>query len=353
MMTSVWKLNLKIFLACAVPVLLAPSGVHARAGDAVIADQGVARCVIVVPAGSLAWEGDAAPLANVFRVAEAERLRRLQRDSVRDLAHYLGRMSGTAIDVVESDQAAGRRIPIYIGDAAKAVFGPVGVSMAGKFGFRVVADKRGVGLYGESEYGTSYAIYELLHRLGCRWYMPSEMGECIPETRNLTVPKMDEKLAPATEWRRIEGRTADADFMRRNRLGTTDWGGNVVDARHALEGWLTAEQLEQNPDWRQIGADGKPIGRRFRWTRDDVARAVADAIIARLDANYSPTVSLSPGDYAAYTEEPEDRKHDPAPRVWEPAAGRWSTTDRLYMLANRVATRVGEKYPDVLFGVLA
>ena len=37
-----------------------------------------------------------------------------------------------------------------------------------------VAGKKGVGLYGESEYGTSYAIYELLHRLGCRWIMPTD-----------------------------------------------------------------------------------------------------------------------------------------------------------------------------------
>ncbi|MFW6039012.1 MAG: DUF4838 domain-containing protein [bacterium] len=39
--------------------------------------------------------------------------------------------------------------------------------------------------------------------------------------------------------------------------------------------------------------------------------------------------------------------------MWEPAANRWSVTDRLIMLANRVAERVGKKYPDVRFGLLA
>ncbi len=29
------------------------------------------------------------------------------------------------------------------------------------------------------------------------------------------------------------------------------------------------------------------------------------------------------------TEDTEERKHDPEPRVWEPAAGRWSVTDRI------------------------
>ncbi len=323
------------------------------AGDIRLAENSEARCVIVVPPHTMAWEGDTQSLPTGFIAAESERLRRLQRDSVADLAHYLQRITGAEFEIVEGLPQGEKRTPIFIGAEAQKVFGPVGISKAGKFGFRVVANTKGVGLYGESEYGTSYAIYELLHRLGCRWYMPSEMGECIPGNASLTVPEMDEKLAPATEWRRIEGRTADADFMRRNRLGTTSAGGNFVDARHALEGYLTTEQLEQNPEWRQYNIDGNPIGRRFRWTREDVANAVADAIIARLDANYSPTVSLSPGDYAAYTEEPEDSKHDPDPRVWEPAAGRWSATDRLYILANRVAARVGEKYPDVLFGLLA
>jgi hypothetical protein len=339
------------FVACIGACFLLTAGAVV-AGEIRLADRGEARCVIVAPSGSRIWDGDNAPLQGGFREVEPERLRRLHRDSIRDLAHYLGRMAATEIEIVESPADLGGRVPIYIGSAAEAVFGPVGISMAGKFGFRLVADKRGIGLYGESAYGTSYAVYELLHRLGCRWYMPSEMGECIPETRNLTVPEMDEKLAPATEWRRIEGRTADADFMRRNRLGTTDWGGNIVDARHALEGWLTAEQREQNPGWRRQ-IDGQPRGNQFRWTREDVASAVADNIIARLDTSYTPAVSLAPGDYVAPTEDPEELKHDPEPRVWEPAAGRWSVTDRLMMLCSRVAAQVGRKYPDVLFGVLA
>ncbi len=52
------------------------------------------------------------------------------------------------------------------------------------------ADRRGIGLYGESEYGTSYAIYELLHRFSCRWFMPSELdrfsGYCTPAKYDIT-----------------------------------------------------------------------------------------------------------------------------------------------------------------------
>ena len=97
---------------------------------------------------------------------------------------------------------------------------------------------------------------------------------------------------------------------------------------------------------------GKPAG-LFRMTRQDVADAVADSIIQRLDKEYAPSVSIVPGDYAMLADDPEEMKHDPVPRVWEPAHGMWSVTDRLILLANRVAERVGKKYPDVKFGVIA
>ena len=44
-------------------------------------------------------------------------------------------------------------------------------------GFRLVVSDHGVGLAGESDLATSYAIYTSLDQLGCRWYMPSPLGD--------------------------------------------------------------------------------------------------------------------------------------------------------------------------------
>ncbi|MFA5042376.1 MAG: DUF4838 domain-containing protein [Kiritimatiellia bacterium] len=333
--------------------LAAMTAGSAVAGEVRLADKGKANCVIVVPQDAMVWAGstNALKYRNLYG-EEPERRRRLLRDSVADLALYLGKMAGTKVEIVEGLPAQEKRIPIYIGSEAQRVFGPVGKSMAGLFGFRVVAGKKGVGLYGESEYGTSYAIYELLHRLGCRWYMPSEMGECIPSHPALGVPETDESLAPATEWRSMQGRTADGDFRRRNRMGGGNDGGNTLMSAHALEAYITKEQRAAHPEWCLL-VDGKPHSNYLRWTRQDVADAIADAIIQQLDKTYMSSVSLSPGDYVVPTEDPEEMKSDPVPRVWEPAAKQWSVTDRLILLANRVADRVGKKYPDVRFGLLA
>lgn len=326
-------------------VLLAGTAV---ARDVRLADKGKAHCVIVAPPESMAWEGSDKPIHRTTPPLEKlqEQQRRLQRDSVADLALYLGKMSGAQIEIIEGLPAGEKRLPIYIGAEAQKVFGPVGKSKAGLYGFRVVAEKQGLGLYGESEYGTSYAIYELLHRLGCRWFMPTPLGECVPQLISLAVPKTDESLVPATEYRGMW--QGGADFLRRNRMN----GIRVENVQLGLEKCISKEQLDAHPEWRLV-VGGKPSSRGFRMTRQDVADAVADTIIQRLDKNYTPSVSLTPGDYVMASDDPEEMKYDPVPRVWEPAAGRWSTTDRMILLANRVAERVGKKYPDVKFGILA
>ena len=327
---------------CSFVVVIGLSVSHVAVGDVTLVKKGEARCVIVAPAGTM--DADRELKGADWAANNEESQRRLLRESVRDLAHYLGKMSGAEIEVVDRVPARDRRSSIHIGKTAERVFGAVEISKAGKFGFRVVADRRrGIGLYGESAYGTSYAIYELLHRLGCRWFMPSELGECIPEQATVTLREMDESLAPATEYRGMWH--GGADFLRRNRMN-----GNLVHGAHSLEGYITKEQREAHPEWcLQVG--GKPHPYMLRWTRQDVADAIADAVIKRLDTSYSPSISLSPGDYVVPADDPEERKYDPEPRVWEPAACQWSVSDRLILLANRVAERVGKKYPDVRFGL--
>ena len=158
------------------------------AGEVRLAEKGVANCVIVAPAG---WANDVTPAKDLPQQAVdlLQQRGNIYRESIKDLALYLGKLSGSTIEIVDALPPGDKRIPVYVGAEGEKVFGPVGISKAGLFWFRVVADpKRGIGLYGESEYGTSYAIYELLHRLGCRWFMPAELGEVVP-----AMPKRNAK----------------------------------------------------------------------------------------------------------------------------------------------------------------
>ena len=340
--TTHWFLAMLVLLATL-------AGVAAPKGSVTLAEKGQARCVIVAPSGwaeNLVLPAELPPSA--ARIVKERH--QLLGDSVRDLALYLGKMSGTTVEIVEALPARERRVPIYIGSAAEPVFGPVGISKEGLFGFRVVTDRRrGIGLYGESEAGTSYAIYELLHRLGCRWFMPTDLGEVVPDLPSLQVPVMDEKLAPATILRnRYSG---GADFNRRNRLngelGPVVW---LAQGDGSFQGFFSKAEVEAHPEWSHQGY--------LRLVHPEVAEHIANKIIAQLDKSYEamrkyglrPGYSIVPADGQVPTEDPMARPYDPDPRIWEPAAGRWSVTDRCMTLHNRIAARVRAKYPDVAFG---
>ena len=267
------------------------------------------------------------------------------RASVEDLAHYLKKMSGAEIEILTRHPASGDgNIPILIGDLAAGRFGPVKTRAPADQGFRVVVTSEAIGLMGESDLGTSYAIYEVLDQLGCRWYMPSDMGEVIPEMKTVSLRDQDLDSAPYTLFRSIW--YADEDYRRRNRMG-----GLGLSASHALEGYITKEQLDAHPEWKAIGADGTHHGRRLKWSAPGVAEAVADRIIKNLGPTpRAASVSLSPDDGLGF-DTTDDRRLDAGD--WDPVFGDYSVTDRLIWFCNRIAERVTEEHPEVMFGLLA
>ncbi len=93
-----------------------------------------------------------------------------------------------------------------------------------------------VGTNDDSHY---YAAVELLRRWGCRWYLPTPIGECIPEQKSLTVGELDTAYAPPFEvrnyWVSWNGANDGQDeFMRRNFLNT----GVGVPNGHAIGGYV-------------------------------------------------------------------------------------------------------------------
>ena len=176
------------------------------------------------------------------------------------------------MEVIAGPPVAGSKaVPILIGALAQQAFGPPGKTYPYKQGFRIVVSDKGVGLVGESDLATSYAIYELLDELGCRWFIPSDQGEVVPALKTIVLKDRDASLTPGTLYRGIW--YADEDYKRRNRCG-----GLLLSAGHALEFYLTKEDREQHPEFRaEIG--GKPDTVRLRWSHPGVAQAIADKII--------------------------------------------------------------------------
>lgn len=226
---------------------------HMVNAEVIIVRDGKARAIIYVSAEVMAPDRGIILPHLITHAVVPEAQRRRLRESVNDLAHYLQKMSGAVVPIVTEEGAkpATGIVPVYIGDRAVDVFGTVGKSYPFKQAFRVVVSGKParIGLMGESDLATSYAIFEVLDRLGCRWFMPSEMGEVIPARRTIRLKEMDFKSAPGTYSRNIW--YADDAYRRRNRLG-----GLYLASGDALEHYITAEQRAEHPEWRAT-VDGK------------------------------------------------------------------------------------------------
>jgi hypothetical protein len=332
------------------PLAAARAGLHhlltsaGRADDLVLAADGRPRVAVYVPAR--VWDDAKAnpEPPTVWRSLKPEDNRRRLRESVRDLAAVLGRVTGGKVDVVVGPPAAGDlRVPILVGELAAQRFGPPQKQYPYGQGFRLVVAAQGVGLAGESDLGTSYAVYTLLDQLGCRWYMPGPLGEVLPAKKTVALPHQDVSTGPYTVYRGIW--YCDNDFARRNRLG-----GMELAAGHALEFTVPKELRKTNPEIKAVIA-GKADEHKVKWTHPLVAKAIAAECLDRLKKDPSlNSFSLSPDDGVGW-DESDDAKHDAGD--FDAAAGGVSKTDRLMVLCDRVAAEVTATHPQVKFGVLA
>ncbi len=188
-----------------------------------------------------------------------------------ELRHYLRKMTGRSGDfLVVDDEATPEGDLVLVGGpasnaATRRLASKLGVDSKrlaelGPEGYRIkstMVDGRRVTLVaGGSRVGTLYAAYDLVHRLGCRWFAPGELHEEIPPVE--AIPELDVTERPSFLTRGFlawEDR-GNPDFllwMARNRLD--EWC--VEQSEHALMrklgirmvcGLHDAESLFINPD---------------------------------------------------------------------------------------------------------
>src|SRR5262249_18784781 len=253
-------------------LLLATTVSQAPAKDVVIIAKGKAQAAIFVPPRLMDDATKNPEPPSVWRSLRPEDNRRRLREAVKDLAGVLQRISGAKVEIVTGKPgAAEKRLPVLIGELAADKFGKPRKGYPYKQGFRLVVSDKGVGLAGESDLGTSYAVYTLLDQLGCRWYMPSPMGEVLPSLKTVTLRPQDLSSAPATIYRGIW--YSDNAFARRNRLG-----GMELAAGHALEFTVPKELRKTHPEIRAV-IKGKPHPHLVKWTHPLVAKAITDACL--------------------------------------------------------------------------
>lgn len=193
---------------------------------------------VLVSGGSSAWgqiagktgANDLVVAANgkgQVTIAVAKEAGEWEKKGAEDLARCIQLMTGAAIQVVQEvpgtpalilGQLAVKTRPELANDLAKvAKKNPVLRADA------IVLHRDGNRVYvaGTNDDSHYYAVSQLLHLWGCRWYVPSEFGECIPQHPELKVGDLQQAYAPGFEVRRYWiswlGEQADRPaFLHRN-----------------------------------------------------------------------------------------------------------------------------------------
>lgn len=216
---------LALSLFCPLPLRAQVAGTSGS-GDLVIVQKGVSKAVVVVAPKAGKWEARAA----------------------RDLVHYIERLSGAKLALADTDAAAAKALagggPVLIVGSKALQLAPELNQALAKVAKKnpvlraeaIVVKRAGPRVYlaGLNDDCHYYAAAELLKRWGCRWYLPTDFGECVPRHATLKVGTLDYAYAPPFEVRRYwiswNGDYAGhAEFMRRNGMNDA-----IVPNGHAL-----------------------------------------------------------------------------------------------------------------------
>ena len=182
---------------------------------------------------------------------------------------------------------------------------------------------------GNNDYSHYYAVAELLRRWGCRWYLPTAIGECIPDVDKITVGELDHVYSSPFEvrsyWISWNGDgTGAAEFKRRNMMGG---GEGFPGTGHILGKYV--KDLAPNP-------------MKVPLTDPKTAQHIAAQVEEMFAKGQAFSLGMEDGAYDSdYPRDQELMKLQ-----WDKYFMRWSVTDAFLELYNNVAKILQDKYPD-------
>ena len=394
---------LRVASLCA--VLLAQACACAAAPappELILVERGAPRAAILVPADAPAGARNAARLL----AAHLEWMSGARLPLLRETPDAPFRAASGAV-VPPKETPEGIRGFVVVGDGELARALGAATGDLGPSGIRLRTAGNALVLTGSADdpYSTTYAVFELLERLGFRYLWPGDLGKVVPGRESVTVPALDYAYTPPIGQRRMRdlawgdedrglawlgltkeqwqaGRAGAAEreaalparegtWFRWHRLG----GDLGIRGGHAACGLAGGWEKwgKTHPEWFALQKDGTRgqdgAGDRFRLcvSNPGLIEQVARDVIAKREADPAlKCVSLSPNDggYSSFCMCGACKALDPpdAPKVTllifekvgkpqrEPLEY-VSLTDRYVHFWNAVAQRVAKVYPDLLMNV--
>lgn len=205
-------------------------------------------------------------------------------------------------------------------------------------------------------YGTRYAVAELLHRLGVRWFMPGAFGEVVPTNRTLTVPELDVRQQPAFRmrnyWQHHRGpmEAEDTEWKIHHKLNPRlqQWVGVPGDS--SIRNYLPPkETFKAHPEWYALRRDGSRDEHMVCMTSTGmvahfVQRVKADAQAGRRFSAFAPDDGL-PRCYCGQCQRLANGFDGYGANDRDPLAEA-STSNEWFHFVNAILDQVNEEFPE-------
>ena len=112
--------------------------------------------------------------------------------------------------------------------------------------------------------GTLFAVYDFLERLGCRWFMPGEIGEVVPKMNTVKVDQLDIVAKPSFMFRGYwikpmspEANSEQDAFFHRNRFLEFEAGFSNANDGSLNKLFPEKKYFESNPEYYGLNQDLK------------------------------------------------------------------------------------------------
>jgi sugar lactone lactonase YvrE len=328
-----------------------------RAGSLTLVRDGKPQASIVVAKAALTAKPDPDPA----RLHEAPATPSKIAAAARDLQHYVAKITGAKLPIVSDEKDPGGAAILVGKSALTAKWDgqiPAGLTPAREeegfvllcWGNRLLLAGNDAGPY----HGTEYAVAELLHRQGIRWFMPGDYGEVVPRRATLEVSEGEVRQKPDFKMRNWWGAQTPANQLLDYRWKIRNKMNPVlhfitIPGDSSARGLIPPELVKTQPELFALTADGKRDTALPNLSNPKAAAVAAQTIMERFrkdpaltSAGFAPDDGL-PRDYNPETLRLNLGFPDLVGRAGVPAE--LSMSEEWFTFVNRVARAVRQKYP--------
>lgn len=221
--------------------------------------------------------------------------------------------------------------------------------------------------------GSLFAVYELLERLGCRWYYPGPFGEVVPQSADVSIPETDEIIRPSfpvrgfwygaevTRRRNPEFNAMMQRWMLRNRflpygsvLSSAGDGSIMAPFRKMVSKEIDGERkrvnvlFDEHPEYFAMRKDGTRNAHYLCLANPEVLRIATERALQHFRDNPdSNCFGYAPPDGAPTCECDECRFHNYNFMQKKPSNPEiQDISEGFYRFLNQVAEGVKKEFPD-------